>query len=107
MEKKKNIYKMMDGREIDLSSWLKEHIQFIRRAWWWYCNNLPFEEFTVKILGPDSPVLDARKNGPTPTRTPLYDVATDLQFRLGTKQGHFKKDWDGEVDPEWPLNDAT
>ncbi len=48
--------------------------------------------------------LDVKKNGLKPTRTPLYEVVTDLQGRLRVEQGLIEKGWEGEVDSEWPLN---
>jgi hypothetical protein len=99
------IYRDRFGQEYDLSTWPKEHLEFLRRAYWHYANNMRYEEFAVFILGSGSPVLDAKKNGPIPTRTPLYEVATDLEFRLGVKQGQYSKDWEGEVDPEWSPNE--
>lgn len=99
------IYRTRFGQEYDLAAWPKEHLEFLRKAYWKYATNVPYEEFTAFILGPQSPVLDPKRNGPAPTRTPLYEVATDLEFRLGVKQGHYEKDWEGEVDPEWSPND--
>lgn len=96
------IYRTRFGDEYNVARWPKEHRQFLQQAYWWYVQDTPYEEFTQRILGPDSPVLNRKKNGPVPTRTPLYEVVTDLEFRLGVKQGHFLKDWDGPVDPEWP-----
>lgn len=96
-------YKTIDGTEYDLSVWPKEHLDFARRAYWWYCSETPYETFVSRILGPDSPVLKRKTNGSRPTRTPLYGVVTDLQARLGVKQGCLAKDWDGPIDPEWPL----
>lgn len=95
-------YRARFGDEYDLENWPAEHIRWLREAIRWYEQNMPYEQFTQRILGPASPVLDRRRNGPMPTRSPLYAVATDLQFRLGVKQGFFAKDWDGEVDPQWP-----
>lgn len=37
-----------------------------------------------------------------PTKIPFCEEATDLQSRLGVKQGYFAKDWEGDIDPEWP-----
>lgn len=96
------IYKTRYGDEYDLSIWPAEHREFIRKAYWRYWQNPPYTEFTTYILGANSPVLNAKTNGPVPTRTPLYEVATDLEFRLAVKQGICTKDWEGEVDPEWP-----
>jgi len=97
-------YRTRKGKEYDLTAWPKDHQELVRKAYWWYTNGMPYEEFVRRILGPDSPVLNLRKNGPVPVDTPLYDVATDLQFRLGVKQGHFLKDWEGDIDP-WPLDE--
>lgn len=97
-------YKTTDGQEFDLGLMPKEHRDFLTRAYWHYCTGMQYEEFVAFILGPNSPVLDPKKNGPVPTRTPLYEVVTDLQGRLGVKQGLMTQDWEGEVDPIWPLN---
>lgn len=96
------IYETRFGDVYNLSDWPKGHREFIEQAYRLYLSDTPYIDFVKRILGPQSPVLDRRSNGPTPTRTPLYEVATDLEFRLGTKQGHFLKDWDGPIDPEWP-----
>ena len=37
--------------------------------------------------------------------TTLCEVVTDLQGRLGVKQRVMTKDWEGEIDPIWPLSD--
>jgi len=97
------IYRTRFGKEYDLSKWPKEHVAFLRRAYWEYANNMDYERFAAFILGAGSPVLSKKHNGPVPVDTPLYDVATDLEFRLGVKRGHYTKDWDGPVDPVWPL----
>ncbi len=99
------IYRTITGKQYNLDTWPEEHLQFLRRAYWHYLHGMKYEDFVAFILGPQSPVLNVNKNGPKPTRTPLYDVVTDLQGRLGVKQGLLIKDWVGEVDPEWPLND--
>ena len=96
-------YRTRFGDEYELAEWPREHIDFLRRVYGLYLLNVPYEVFTKRILGPESPVLDRKRNGPVPTRTPLYEVATDLEFRLGTKQGRFQKDWDGPIDPDWPA----
>lgn len=96
------IYRTCDGAEYDLATWPREHVEFVRRAYWHYINGMKYEDFVTFILGPESPVLNPKANGPKPTRTPLYDVVTDLEGRLGVKQGLMLKDWEGEVDPEWP-----
>lgn len=97
------IYRHRNGQTYDLTDWPKKHLDLLRKAYWHYCTNTPYEKFIVVILGPDSPVLDKKENGPVPVDTPLYAVATDLQFRLAVKQGHLLKDWDGPIDPDWPL----
>lgn len=89
------------GERLDMSDWPAEHVQWLRQMYQLYFMQPPYEDFVQRLLGPNSPVLNKRKNGPVPTRTPLYEAATDLQFRLGVRQGLFKKDWDGEVDPTW------
>lgn len=99
------VYTTTDGQEYDLGLISKDHRDFLARAYWHYCNGMDYEVFVAFILGPNSPVLDPKRNGPTPTRTPLYEVATDLQGRLGVKQGLMTQDWEGEVDPIWPLSD--
>ena len=99
------IYTTTGGQEFDLELMPKEHQNFLQRAYWFYCTNMQYEDFVVFILGPNSPVLNPKTNGPIPTRTPLYEVVTDLQGRLGVKQGVMTKDWEGEIDPIWPLND--
>lgn len=104
VEGKRDIYRTCDGIEYDLSRWPAVHREFLRRAYWHYVNGMPYEEFVAFILGAGSPVLDPKLNGPVPTRTPLYAVVTDLQGRLGVKQGKMLKDWEGEVDPEWEPN---
>jgi len=95
-------YRTRFGDTYHMDEWPAEHVRWIEKAYLWYCHNIDYEHFVQRILGPSSPVLDKRRNGPQPTRTPLYEVATDLQFRLGVKQGLFEKDWEGEVDPVWP-----
>jgi hypothetical protein len=99
------IYQTTDGQEHNIGEMPSEHKEFLRRAYWHYCTDIQYEEFVVFILGPNSPVLDPKKNGPVPTRTALYEVATDLQGRLGVKQGVMAQDWEGEIDPLWPLKD--
>ncbi len=99
------VYRTTEGREYDLQAMPSEHGEFLRKTYWHYCAGMDYEEFVAFILGPNSPVLDPKKNGPMPTRTPLYEVVTDLQGRLGVKQGLMTQDWEGEVDPIWPLSD--
>jgi hypothetical protein len=94
-------YRTRFGKEYDLSKWSPEHMELVRKAYWHYSNNMDYEEFVSFILGSQSPVLNVKKNGPIPAETPLYDVVTDLEFRLGVKQEHYEKDWEGETDPEW------
>lgn len=96
------IYRTRFGVTYRLDEWPEDHVKWIQQAHLWYSHGMPYEQFVQRILGPSSPVLDKRRNGPKPTRTPLYEVATDLQFRLGVRQGLFQQDWEGEVDPEWP-----
>ena len=62
-------------------------------------------DFVSMIFGASSPVLKVSSNGPEPTKTPLYEAVTDLQFRLGVKQGHFNKDWEGDIEPVWPTKE--
>lgn len=93
-------YQTRFGKTYNLANWPKEHLEFFKKAVWNYWNGLPYEDFISLILGSNSPVLNRKINGPEPTETPLYDVLTDLQFRLGTKQGLFEKDWEGEIDPD-------
>ncbi len=97
-------YKTRFGVEYDLSRWPKEHREFVQRAYWHYTMGMDYDDFIPFILGVNSPVMNRKKNGPAPTRTPLYEVATDLQFRLAVKQGRLEKDWEGEVDPKWEPN---
>ena len=99
------IYKTASGNEYDLAQMSREHKIFLKRAYWHYCTNMAYEDFIFFILGPNSPVLNLKKNGPKPTNTPLYDITTDLQGRLGVKQGLLSKDWEGDIDPLWPLTD--
>jgi len=51
-------------------------------------------------LGANSPALNTKTNGLVLTRTPVYEVATNLEFRLVVKQGICTKDWEGDL--EWP-----
>ena len=95
-------YKTITGKVHDLSTWPQEHRQFIRRAYWWYQTDTAYEDFVKRILGSGSPVLDRKENGPEPTKTPFYEVAVDLQARLGVKQGKMTKDWDGPLEPDMP-----
>jgi hypothetical protein len=99
------VYQTTDGKKYVLGTMPRKHQDFLRRVYWHYCANTPYEQFVVFILGPQSPVLKPKENGPTPTRTPLYEVVTDLQGRLGVKQGLMAKDWEGDIDPLWPLSD--
>lgn len=96
------VYTTRYGDQYDLSAWPAEHLAFIRRAHWVYWQNPRYEDYSAFILGVSSPVLSRKSNGPIPTRTPLYEVATDLEFRLAVKQGVCQKDWEGDVDPSWP-----
>lgn len=100
---KRIIYRHRYGQEYDLTDWPKDHLDLLRQAYWHYCHNMPYSEFIPLILGPGSPVLDRKRNGPEPVDSPLYAVATDLQFRLAVKQGVVLQDWDGPIDPVWPL----
>lgn len=100
------IYTTRYGDSYDLSTWPAEHLAFARRVYWMYWQNPKYEHYANFILGTQSPVLNRKSNGPKPTRTPLYEVVTDMEFRLAVKQGVCEKDWEGEVDPEWPESEA-
>jgi hypothetical protein len=96
------IYKTRYGDTYDLSMWPTEHVAFVRKAYWEYWQNPKYEDYVTFLLGVNSPVLKRSRERPRPVNTPLYEVATDLQFRLAVKQGVCEKDWEGEVDPVWP-----
>lgn len=93
------IYTTRYGDTYDLATWSKAHMAFLKRAYWLYWQNPRYEEFIIFILGCQSPVLSMKLNGPKPTRSPLYEVTTDLEFRLAVKQGECLKDWEGDIDP--------
>lgn len=94
------------GDRLDLRNWPDAHVKWLRQMYQLYYLKPPYEEFVQRLLGPNSPVLSKKRNGPVPTRTPLYEAATDLQFRLRVSQGLFVKDWVGGMDPEWPIKPA-
>lgn len=94
-------YKTIDGKTYELRSLPLAHRRFLRQVLEWYQAGVPFAEFTQRIFGGRSPVLKGARPGEDPTERPIYDIVTDLQARLGVKQGLLAKDWDGEVDPSW------
>ena len=95
------IYETCDGDKYDLSELPEKHLDFIRRLYLYYLNNMEFCRFSNLITSPDSIVMQL----PNPTETPLYAVASDLQARLLAKQELALKDWEGDIDPEWPLTE--
>jgi hypothetical protein len=99
------IYRTRFGKELDISTWPKGHRTFLRKVYIWYLRDITYTDFVSMIFGVTSPVLKVSSNGPEPTKTPLYETVTDLQFRLGVKQGHFSKDWEGDVEPVWPTKE--
>ena len=95
------IYETCDGDKYDLSELPEEHIDFLRRAYLYYLNDMNYTEFVGFILGPNSPVSGFHR-----TENPVvYEVLADLQSRLGVKQECFAKDWEGDIDPMWPLTE--
>ncbi len=99
------IYTTRNGKKIDTRNWPEGHKKFLRKAYVWYYQDVKYIDFVNMIFGASSPVLKLSSNGPEPTKTTLYEAVTDLQFRLGVKQGHFSKDWEGDVEPIWPIKE--
>ncbi len=95
------IYRTLKGVEYDLSEWPEEHLDFIRRLYLYYLSNMEFCRFINLITSPDSLVIQLLN----PTETSLYAVVNDLPARLLAKQELALKDWEGDIDPEWPLTE--
>ncbi len=93
-------YTTTEGKTYELRNLPLAQRRFVRQAVEWYRAGISFPEFTQRILGERSPVLKSARPG-EPTERPIYDIVTDLQARLGVKQGLLAKDWEGEVDPSW------
>ena len=82
------IYETCDGDKYDLSELPDEHLDFARRMYLYYLNDMQYVEFISYISNPNSFMMKL----PNPTETPLDKVVTDLQARLGVKKGYFRKD---------------
>jgi hypothetical protein len=63
-----------DGQAFDLGLMPREHRDFLTRAYWHYCMGMQYEEFVAFTLGPNSPVLDPKKNGPVPLEQPFMKL---------------------------------
>jgi hypothetical protein len=66
-----------------------------------YLNDMEFCRCSNAIASPDSLAMQLSN----PTETPIYAAATDFRARLGANQKLTLKDWEGDIDPEWPLTE--
>jgi hypothetical protein len=94
------IYATHKGERYDLATLPTEHVDFVRQTAKWYRQDAPSLEFTRVVLSTQSPVLK-QCGAMLATKTPIYDIATDVQLRLGVKQRAQAKDRGGEVGPKW------
>ncbi len=99
--KERLIYKTRIGIKYDLTEWSQSHVDFLRRAYLHYLNDMKYIDFAALIFERDSPLHGITN----PTKVPLFRVLTDLKYRLGVKQNYYTKDWEGDIDPEWPLTE--
>ena len=94
------IYQCRNGDKIDMSTWPKSHLDFIRRAYWMYLQNPPVEQFGEMFW---QEPLGSYAGKPGLREIPLARVFMDLETRLSIKQGKCTPTFDSPIEPDWPL----
>ncbi len=94
------IYQCRNGDKIDMSTWPKSHLDFIKRAYWMYLQNPPVEKFGEMFW---QEPLGSYAGKPGLREIPLARVFMDLETRLSIKQGECTPTFDSPIEPDWPL----